>query len=368
MIRVGLVGFGRMGLTHYAILNTHPEVKIVAVCDQSGAMLSMVEKYLRIPTYEDYRQMMETGRIDCVVISTPVDSHGEIIRSAVERGIHVFVEKPFTLSVDEGQEIVAVLEDRRLVNQVGYPLRFNEVFLEVKRLLEAGVLGDVVNIASQTCVGQVLRDSNSGWRAKKETGGGCLYEFASHCIDLVVFLFDLPDAINGSVMQSIYSSHVEDLVSCGFVYNSGCTGTLFANWSDETYRKPTITIQILGKKGKIIADMHAFKIYLKEADHANGFESKWTTRYITDLTKPARFYLRGNEFTNQLDHFIDSILQGTPSNRSSFKEGLKTDVFAEGIRREASAPGSTKQGQPARPIHVRKKGAQSSLWGKLFKR
>jgi predicted dehydrogenase len=75
-----------------------------------------------------------------------------------------------------------------------------------------------------------------------------MYEFASHCIDLVVYLLDRPDGVAGSVLQSIYSSEVEDLVSSTFIYNKGFSGTVMANWSDESFRKPGLKLSCLSGK------------------------------------------------------------------------------------------------------------------------
>ena len=203
------------------------------------------------------------------------------------------------------------------------------MFIEVKRLIEDGVIGKVVNFSFEMYGATVLKDSKSSWRGNRNTGGGCMYEFASHCIDLVMYLLDMPVSVSGSIMQSIYSSEVEDLVSPSFIYKKGCSGSIFVNWSDETYRKPTNIIKILGTHGKIIADKHAFKLYVKEKDTKNGFNQGWNTRYITDIRETVRFYLRGNEFTRQLDYFIDCIEGKEKSNMASFAEGLKTDIIME---------------------------------------
>jgi len=211
------------------------------------------------------------------------------------------------MSVAEGQAVLAELGKKPLVTQVGYVNRFNEVFMEVKRLGADGVIGEVVNFSSEMFGATVLKDSKSSWRGSRKTGGGCMYEFASHCIDLVVYLLGRPDSVVGSLLQSIYSSEVEDLVSSTFIYNQGFSGTVLANWSDETFRKPANIVKIMGTEGKIIADKHAYKLYLKEADSKNGFDKGWNTRYITDFAKSVRFYVRGNEFTRQLDYFIDCI-------------------------------------------------------------
>ena len=367
MLRAGFIGFGRMGITHFSILNTHPSVEIVAVCDQSSTMLNILKKYVDVHVYSDYRKMIDNTELDFVVISTPSDSHSEIINFAIEKGLHVFTEKPFAMTSTEGRESLDFLEGKPLVNQVGYVNRFNEVFMEVRRLLDEKVIGDVKNFSSEMYGATVLKDSGSSWRAKRKTGGGCMYEFASHCIDLTVYLLGKPDKVVGSIMQSIYSSNVEDLVSSNFIYNNGCTGTIMVNWSDETYRKPTNIVTIFGTKGKIIADKHAYKIYLKESDPDNGFHEMWNTRYITDFAKSVRYYVRGNEFTRQLDYFIDCIEQGQTENISSFEEALKTDVLMEEITKDAArsfaSNDSVSQISPILP-----KGTKlSSIWRNFIK-
>lgn len=367
MFRAGFIGFGRMGITHFSILNTHPSVEIAAVCDQSNTMMKILHKYADVKTYSDYREMINESKLDFVIISTPTDSHTDIITYTISNDLHTFSEKPFALSVADGRESLLQLEGKALVNQVGYVNRFNEVFMEVKKLLDTGVIGEVKNFSSEMYGATVLKDSKSSWRGKRKMGGGCMYEFASHCIDLVVYLLGQPDKVVGSIMQSIYSSDVEDLVSSTFIYNNGRSGTVMVNWSDETYRKPANIVTIFGTGGKIVADKHAYKIFLKEADQNNGFHKGWNTRYITDFAKSVRYYVRGNEFTRQLDYFVDCIEQGRAENISSFAEALKTDVIMEEITKDAtrSVAGEVVTTQTS-PI-LTKEPKQSSIWRRIFK-
>jgi predicted dehydrogenase len=322
-------------------------------------MLKIAGKYLGIKTYTEYVKMLDDCHPDCVVISTPGDSHAGIIRACLKRDIHVFVEKPFAMSVSEGRSVLADLGEKPLVNQVGYVNRFNEVFMEVKQLVAKGVIGDVVNFSSEMYGATVLKDSKSSWRGKRNTGGGCMFEFASHCIDLVVYLLDKPDSVAGSILQSIYSSEVEDLVSSTLIYNKGFSGTIMVNWSDETFRKPTNIVKITGTNGKIIADKHTYKLYLKKAHQGNGFDQGWNTRYITDFAKSVRFYVRGNEFTRQLDYFVDCIERGVTDNVASFAEGLKTDILMEDITEDAARSLARTTAVLRRPVEER------SLWQKL---
>jgi len=366
MLRAGFIGFGRMGITHFSILNTHPLVEIAAICDRSSTMLNTLKKYTGIRIYSDYLEMINREALNFVVISTPSDSHSEIIRVAIDNNLHTFTEKPFALTAAEGQETLEHLDNKLLVNQVGYVNRFNEVFMKVKKLLETGVIGEIKNFSSEMYGATVLKDSKASWRGKRKTGGGCMYEFASHCIDLVLYLLGQPDKVVGSIMQSIYSSDVEDLISSTFIYENGCSGTIMVNWSDETFRKPTNIVTIFGTKGKIVADKHAYKIYLKEADQANGFHQGWNTRYITDFAKSVRFYVRGNEFSRQLDYFVDCIEQKRTDNVASFAEAQKTDVVMEKITKDAARSLATDEvAVESSPILPNRR--QLSLWEKFLK-
>ncbi|KAF0219936.1 MAG: oxidoreductase domain-containing [Geobacteraceae bacterium] len=353
-LKAGFIGFGRMGLTHFSILNNHPQVDVCAICDQSSTMLDVLKKYLKIRVYSDYKTMLSSEKLDFVIVSTPTDSHAEIIKAAIDQNLHIFSEKPFSLSTEEGEGIVAYLDGKPLVNQVGYVNRFNEVFMEVKGLLQAGLIGEVKCFSSEMYGATVLKDAKSNWRSKKNMGGGCMYEMASHCIDLAVYLFGKPDRVAGSIMQSIYSSDVEDLVSSTLIYNNGYNGTIHVNWSDAAYRKPTNIVKIFGAKGKIVADKHAYKVYLREAAPAHDLFEGWNTRYITDFAESVRFYVRGNEFTRQLDSFVECIKQKKPETIANFAEALKTDMVMEEITLDAE------RSLTYDPVPAQKEGTRSS--------
>ena len=366
MLRGGFIGFGRMGITHFSILNSHDSVEIVAICDSSKTLLNILGKYKKLNTYVDYHDMFEKEELDFVIVSTPSSSHAEVIKKAIDIKKHTFTEKPFTLTPEEGKDILEHLKGKDIVNQVGYVNRFNEVFMEVKMLIGAGLIGEVKNFSSEMYGPTVLKDTKENWRGKRKMGGGCMYEFASHCIDLAVYLIGPPEKVAGSIMQSIYSSGVDDLVISNFVYDSGCSGSIVVNWSDETYRKPTNIVKIFGTKGKIIADKHMYKVYLKEPNSDNGLNDGWNTRYITDFAKSVRFYVRGNEFTRQLDYFIDCITERRFENISSFEEAHKTDVIMERIRQDSSRSLAMDYVESqVSPILANPE--RQSIWKRLFK-
>ena len=98
------------------------------------------------------------------------------------------------------------------------------------------------------------------------------------------------------------------------------------NWSDESYRKMSTKITIWGTKGRIYADRQEVQVFLRDtALPPEGYTHGWNVRYTTDLTEPVWFYLRGEEYSGQLDYFVDSIRQGRADNINSFASAAMTD-------------------------------------------
>lgn len=325
MIKIGIIGAGRMGITHYSIINSHPDVEIESIADPSTLILTMMSKYLPVKTFKDYNELMEETKPDAILVCTPPNLHFPIAKKAAEKGIHVFVEKPFTTKYNEASELARLFSGTRLVNQVGYVNRFNDVFVKVKELLDAQLIGKVIRFKSEMFSCTITNsDEGSGWRATRESGGGAVFEMASHAIDLVNFLIGKPDKITGSSLNQIYSKNVEDIASTTMLYENGISGTLYVNWSDTSYRKPTNKMEIFGLGGRILADQHSLKIFLNQPNEEFNMRQGWNTLYITDLFKPVPFYVRGNEFTRQLYHFVDCIQGKVDKNECTFADGVAT--------------------------------------------
>lgn len=368
MLKAGFIGFGRMGITHFSILNTHAMVEVTAIADTSKTMRNLLERYIQVKTYADYHKMIDENSLDFIVVSTPTDSHAEIIEFAIDRNLHVFTEKPLSMAPEEGKKIIAKLEKNNLVNQVGYVNRFNEVFMEVKKLLDGGAIGELKSFSSEMYGATVIKASNTSWRSKRKLGGGCMYEFASHCIDLVMYFLGPPERVSGSVLKSVYSSSVEDMVTSTLIYKNGIFGTIAVNWSDASFRKPTNIITFWGTKGKIVADKHAYKIYLTEDPEREGFHMGWNTRYITDFAKSVRVYLRGNEFTRQLDSFVDAIINGESENSSGFLQAYQTDVLIDQIRRDADSTAIAQRCERTNKVSKIRAMHEIKLWEKILRR
>lgn len=326
MIRAGLIGVGKMGLSHYAILGAHPRVEVVAVCDNATYITSALRKYTGVETFKDYRKMFDSARLDCVLVATPTSTHFEAASEALERGLHVFVEKPLCLDPGQSKSLADLAKVKGCTNQVGYHNRFIGTFCEARRLVRAGALGDVYHI-SGSAFGQVVIRPKSGstWRSKRSEGGGCLHDYASHVVDLMNFIVGPPEQVLGAQLRRVHSKDVEDAVYAIFRYPSGASGQIETNWSDETHRKMSTTITLYGTMGKIIADRQECRIYLRRGAEFERYPAGWTIRYITDLQAPVEYYLRGEEYSAQIAAFVEAIEAGTRGHENSFASAFETD-------------------------------------------
>jgi predicted dehydrogenase len=331
MLKGGIVGLGKMGISHAAIVGAHPSVEFVAVCDTSSLVLDAFKKYTKINTYSEYLKMLQNETLDFVVIATPTKFHYPMVKYALEKNIHVFCEKPFSLTSKEGAELVEIAKQRSLINQVGYHNHFIGTFRELNRLLQAGVIGEIVHFTGEAYGPVVTKEKGGTWRSKPEEGGGCMFDFASHVINLIQEVVGRPVKINGALLKSVYSKGVEDAVYSLLTLENKISGVLLVNWSDETYRKMSTSLTVEGKKGKIICDATEIKVYLKEASQNFGLEKGWTTKYITDFALPVNYHLRGEEYSAQIDYFVDNIINKRQGTYNTFEQGFYTDKVIEMI-------------------------------------
>jgi predicted dehydrogenase len=271
--------------------------------------------------------MLAEEPLDAVIIATPSRLHFSMVKAALERGLHVFCEKPFTLSPDESATLTQLAAARGLVNQVGYHYRFVGAFQEVKRILEAGMIGEISHVLAEAYGPVVLRPKGSTWRTQRTEGGGCLYDYAAHPINLLNWYFGRPQSVGGSVLGKVFSRDTDDEVYGTLYFEGGRTAQLSVNWSDESYRKMSTKISIWGTKGRVTADRQEVQVYAREgATLLPEYQPGWSVRYTTDLTREVDFYIRGEEYSAQLECFFQCIQHQQRENVNDFASAAETDL------------------------------------------
>lgn len=326
MISVGVVGLGKMGISHLAMLNAHPDVEVRGVCDTSGYLLSVLGKYSGLRTFTDMSSMLEAVDLDAVVICTPSALHAAQVRAALERGLHVFCEKPFCLDPRDAVELTSIADTRGLVTQVGYHNRFVGAFREVKRLLDAGAIGTVTHVLAEAYGPVVLKPKGGTWRTRQTEGGGCLYDYAAHPLNLLTWYFGRPTSVAGTVLNRVFSRETDDEVAGTVNFPGDVNAQVSVNWCDESQRKMTTKITIWGTQGRIFADRQEVQVFLREGATApEGYVTGWNVRYTTELTDPVWFYVRGEEYSAQLDEFVRRVQEGRTEGENSFATATVTD-------------------------------------------
>lgn len=334
MKNIALIGVGKMGMSHLAIANQTPGIEVKAISDTSKVLLRFVEKNTSFKGYADYKKMIDDVPLDGIMVLVPNAFHFELAKYCIEKGINVFVEKPFTLTYADSKTLVDLAEKNHVKGQVGYVNRFNPIFQRVKQLLEKNVIGDVSNYINRMTGGVVLKE-NKGWRNDYSKGGGCLFDYGPHCFDLSTYFFGTEVKVQSSVLKKVFSTAVDDVVYSTLLHNDKIVGLNYINWSDSSVRKATNSVEIMGSKGKITASKQELSIYLTEANSELGLDKGWNQIYVTDENTDVAYYLRGEDFSRQLMEFSDLLNGEVDEATSSFYSASVTDRLLEETKRLA---------------------------------
>jgi predicted dehydrogenase len=332
MKKIALIGIGKMGMSHLAIAKQTPGLEVKAVCDTSKALLRVLSKNTNLDCYSDYKKMISEATLDAVMVLVPNLYHFEVVKYCLEKGLHVFVEKPFTLNYEQSKILVELAARQQLKGQVGYVNRFNPVFQKVRKLLDQKVIGRISHYINRMTGGVILNENNTGWRNDYEKGGGCLFDYGPHCFDLATYFFGTEAEVRSAVLKRIFSTRVDDMVYATLIHKDGITGFNYINWSDSSVRKATNSIEIMGTKGKIVAGKQECSLFLTEDNMELGYTKGWNQLYVTDVPTDVPYYLRGEEFSRQLLEFSDLVNGKINTSVSSLESGSITDKIIRDIK------------------------------------
>jgi predicted dehydrogenase len=144
MIRVGVIGYGYWGPNIVRNLQGLESTRVEMVCDSNASALARVRKaYPGIKTVTDSRELIASPDVDAVAVITPVWTHYELAKAALENGKHVFIEKPFTSNSDQARELIDLAERKRLKIMVDHTFLFTGAVRKIKELVDSGSLGDL---------------------------------------------------------------------------------------------------------------------------------------------------------------------------------------------------------------------------------
>jgi len=258
-VRIGIIGYGNMGTGHakYLVNGEVQNAELTAVCDINPAKLEAAKKSFgdKVKLFSDADELIASGCVDGVIISTPHYSHPPIAIKAFEKGLHVLVEKPagvYTKAVREMNE-VAVKSGK--VFGIMYNQRTNPLYQKLRDLVKSGELGEIkrsVWIITDWYRPQSYYDSG-GWRATwAGEGGGVLLNQDPHQLDLWQWICGMPKRVRAFCAFGKYHDiEVEDDVTAYVEYENGATGVFITSTGEAP---GTNRFEISGDRGKIVAE------------------------------------------------------------------------------------------------------------------
>lgn len=250
-IRVGLLAYGAIGHEHNLAVQGTDGLELAAVCDTNPERISAAKELApRAAAFSDAVEMLDSGLIDLVVVSTPPNSHYSWAKQALQRGIHVVLEKPMALTAKECDELMSIASDGNLLLTVYQNRRYDADFVTMKRLISEGAIGDVFHYDS--FVGGYSQPCDY-WHSDAAVSGGAIFDWGSHFIDQIL------GVINDDVVHVSGQNHKRVWMHATNADHAHVTIT-FANGTQATFvnsdlaaaRKPKF--YVLGTKGAIVGD------------------------------------------------------------------------------------------------------------------
>src|ERR1035437_3681967 len=186
-IKTAIFGTGFVGRVHLDALRRLESIEIAGLAGTNIELARRLGTGFSIPTITaDYREILRDPAIDAVHICTPTALHFSMAREALEAGKHVVCEKPLTTTVEEAQELVAVAAQKGLRNCVCHNLRSYPMVPQVRRMIEASDLGEILSVQGAYSQDWLLYDTDWNWRIESSAGGPsrCMADIGSHWFDM----------------------------------------------------------------------------------------------------------------------------------------------------------------------------------------
>jgi scyllo-inositol 2-dehydrogenase (NADP+) len=209
MVRVGLIGFGLAGQAfHAAVIQGVAGMDLACILERSGSKAK--DKYPGVRVARSLDELLSDKEIRLCVIATPNNSHFDLAKACLLAGRDVVVDKPFTLTMAQAEELVRLAKDQGRVLSVYQNRRYDGDFVTIKDLVKNQTLGTIVEFESRFDRFR-LEPKPGAWRERAaEPGAGVLFDLGPHLIDQALVLFGAPKTITASAFCQRESSQIDD--------------------------------------------------------------------------------------------------------------------------------------------------------------
>lgn len=220
MINIGVIGYGYWGPNVVRNFISTKGAQIISICDIKKDALNRARKnYPKLKMVSDPNEVLTSPEIDAVAIVSPVYSHFELSKKAIENGKHVFVEKPFTSSVSEAEELIELAEKKNVKIMVDHTFLFTGAVKKIKELIEDGVLGNLYYYDStRVNLGLFQHDINVIW------------DLASHDLSIMDYVIqEKPVGITSNGIEH-FGRGLEDVAYITVYFDNNVIAHFNVNW------------------------------------------------------------------------------------------------------------------------------------------
>lgn len=317
-LRVGIAGHGMVGKVRHEVADAHPRLEVVAVCDQTFAEPATLETGLRC--WPSYTQLLEE-ELDVLFVSLPNYLAAEVTIAGLERGLHVFCEKPPGRDVEDVLR-VRECEARRpgLVLMYGFNHRYHDSVRDALQIIHSGELGRIVDLRGVYGKSQMIRfDYDTNWRIERAlAGGGILLDQGIHMVDLMRLFAGEFTEVHSHVTNAFWGHDVEDNAYALMRTDDGVVALLHSSATQWRHR---FGLDITLERGAIVLSgiLSSTKSYGAEiltlvfkGENDAGNPREQTTLYNTD-----------NSWREEIAAFAAAI-DGAPVSSGSSEDALRT--------------------------------------------
>lgn len=314
-----------MGLLHASLLNTLPDVQIVALCEKKPLIRKFSRKVLKgINVLDDVGELSNLA-LDAVYVTTPPSTHFSIIKAVYSKRIakNIFVEKPLASNRAEAEELCNLARNEG-INMVGYNRRFAVTFRKAKEVFDEGVLGEPVYFEGYAYSSDLLGVKPG---LKTLPGGSVLRDLGCHAIDLALWFFGKLQVEKAGI-ESMISDSSNDSASLEVKTSTGLKGNLKSSRCMENYRLPEVGLITNGSKGMMRVNDDKIELRMN-----SGKSSLW---HRHDLGDNVGFFLGRSDYFREDKAFVEAITNGL-NIEPSFRTARDVDKIISQVEEKVGA-------------------------------
>jgi predicted dehydrogenase len=361
-LNVAVIGYGFMGRTHsngYKRVNDFFDLEyrpvLKAICGRNGdAAKAFAEQWGYESVETDWRKVLDRKDIDAVDICTPNNTHAEIAIAAAKAGKTILCEKPLSMTMVDGAEMVKAVEAAGVPNTVWYNYRRVPAVTLAKKLIDEGRLGRIFHYRANflqdwTISADLPQGGAALWRLDAAAAGsGVTGDLLAHCIDTAIWLNGSIAKVNAmtetfikerkhNLTGQVQPVEIDD--ACAFLckFDNGSLG-LFESTRYARGHKALYTFEINGEKASIKWDLHDLH-RLQYFSHDDESQLRgWRSIHVTDSDHPymKHWWVPGlqigyeHTFVHQVADFLQGLAAGTPTS-PTFREALETQAVCDAV-------------------------------------